>query len=98
MLLNISQAVACTTQTINMYVWANAIILKNNKKNFKKKFSYFLYLKVREIYTLKQEKECLMDELHKTQDTLSRLKHEKSIRSIDTYDPHSPEILQKKIS
>ena len=39
-----------------------------------------------------------MDELHKTQDSFSRLKLERSVKSIDTYDPHSPEILQKKLS
>jgi hypothetical protein len=53
---------------------------------------------LKEILLLKKEKECLQDELQKAQDTISRFKLEKSIKSIDIYDPNSPEVLNKKLS
>ncbi len=47
---------------------------------------------------VKREKECALEELYKAQDTISRLRIEKSNKTIDLYDPNNPEILQKKIS
>lgn len=54
------------------------------------------YLK--ELIVLKREKDCLLNELIKTQDALSSMKLEKSHKSIDLYDPNNPEILHKKLS
>lgn len=47
---------------------------------------------------LKREKECLIEELKKTQDAMVKLNLEKNNKSIDLYDPNSPETLNKKIS
>ena len=46
----------------------------------------------------KREKDCAVEELIKAQDTIGRLKLEKSTKSIDLYDPNNPDILQKKLS
>ena len=47
---------------------------------------------------VKREKECAVEELIKAQDTISRLRLEKSTKSIDLYDPNNPEILHRKLS
>ena len=47
---------------------------------------------------VKREKDCAIEELVKAQDTISRLKLEKSTKSIDLYDPNNPEILHRKLS
>ena len=53
---------------------------------------------IKEMFAFKKEKECAIEELVKAQDVISRLKLEKSSKSIDLYDPNNPEILNKKIS
>ncbi len=53
---------------------------------------------IKELLIFKKEKECAVEELIKAQDTISRLKLEKSTKSIDLYDPNNPEILHKKLS
>jgi hypothetical protein len=65
---------------------------------------YFLHIlflnfkQFKELLTFKREKECVLDELAKAQDTISRLVLEKNSKSIDLYDPNNPEILNKKLS
>ena len=54
------------------------------------------YLK--ELIVFKREKECAIEELIKAQDVISKLRLEKSSKSIDLYDPNNPEILHKKLS
>jgi len=49
------------------------------------------------LLAFKREKDCAVEELAKAQDTISRLKIENSSKSIDLYDPNSPEILHKKL-
>lgn len=46
----------------------------------------------------KREKECAIEELVKAQDIISRLNLEKNAKSIDLYEPNSPEVLNKRIS
>ena len=53
---------------------------------------------IKELIVFKREKECAIEELVKAQDVISRLKLEKSTKSIDLYDPNNPDILHKKIS
>ena len=53
---------------------------------------------IKELLVYKKEKECAIEELVKAQDVISRLKLEKSTKSIDLYDPNNPDILHKKIS
>jgi hypothetical protein len=50
------------------------------------------------LLIVKREKDCAIEELVKAQDTISRLKLEKSTKSIDLYDPNNPEILHRKLS
>lgn len=45
----------------------------------------------------KREKESVVEELIKAQDTIGRLNLEKNTKSIDLYDPNSPDILKKKL-
>ncbi len=40
----------------------------------------------------------MVNELNKLQDTISHIKLENSVKSIELYDPNNPEFLQKKIS
>lgn len=47
---------------------------------------------------LKREKEFALEELAKAQDNIAKLNLEKRTKSIDLYDPNSPEVLNKKIS
>jgi hypothetical protein len=63
-----------------------------------KQLNESFWFKLKEILLLKKEKECLQEELQKAQDTISRFKLEKSIKTIDIYEPNSPEVLHKKIS
>lgn len=49
------------------------------------------------MLVFKREKEVAMEELIKAQDTISRLTLEKSCKSIDTFDPNSPELLKRKL-
>ncbi len=58
----------------------------------------FGFWKVKEILLLRKENECLVEELNKLQDTISNIKLEKSVKSIELYDPNNPEFLQKKLS
>jgi hypothetical protein len=53
---------------------------------------------IQDLLACKKEKECAISELMKAQDVISKLKLEKSTRSIDLYDPNNPDILHKKIS
>ncbi len=55
-------------------------------------------IKIKELLIVKREKDCAIEELVKAQDTISRLKLEKSTKSIDLYDPNNPEILHRKLS
>ena len=67
--------------------------VKEDDKNIDKNNPF-----IKELLIFKKEKECAVEELIKAQDTISRLKLEKSTKSIDLYDPNNPEILHKKIS
>ena len=58
----------------------------------------FSFVKIKELFIVKQEKECAIEELIKAQDTISRLRLEKCTKSIDLYDPNTPEILHRKLS
>lgn len=60
---------------------------------------YFIFFKLKEMLVLKREKECVLEELAKAQETIAKLSLEKkSAKSIDLYDPNSPDVLNKKIS
>lgn len=56
-----------------------------------------LQFKFQECRVLRREKEVALEELQRAQDTISRLKIEKSTKSIDLYDPNNPDILHKRI-
>ena len=57
-----------------------------------------MFFKFQECRILRREKEIALDELHRAQDMISRLKTEKSTKSIDLYDPNHPDVLHKRIS
>ena len=56
-----------------------------------------LQFKFQECRVLRREKEIALEELQRAQDTISRLKIEKSSKSIDLYDPNTPDVLHKRI-
>jgi hypothetical protein len=56
-----------------------------------------LQFKFQECRVLRREKEIALEELQRAQDTISRLKIEKSSKSIDLYDPNNPDVLHKRI-